>query len=211
MSVSVSTVLSIFLCRSDDKSTQEFQMPPVRLRRPKRVYVRVPKATVFAQKEPEIRIGKTLVAAGPRALQQKHYRMVKRVLDIAYGKRQQNIIDFCPTRAQTRRTPETKMGCGKGKIADFLALVPAGKIMVQIPNIVSFQNFGVQHNTAVLNHLAGILPNRCRVRSQFNFFKENGLKEMQENKQREEGKLKFERMKEALQAPRYLRKQHRHF
>lgn len=157
-------------------------MPPIRYQNPPQIFAKAPLSPIYGQKEPEIRIGKTLVAAGPRSLRMKHYRMIKTVLKATYGQRQQNIIDFYPTRGLCRRLPETKYGCGQGDVKDFLARIPAGKVLVHVPNIVPFNNFEVQHNITGLNHLSQVLPNRCIVRSQFNHFKGNSLKQMQDDK-----------------------------
>lgn len=183
-------------------------MPPFRYENPRQLFVKVPLQPIYGQKEPDVRIGKTLVAAGPRALRVKHYQMIKDFLKVSYGKRHQNIINFFPTRALCRRTPETKLGCGKGDISDYQARIPAGQVLVHIPNIVSANNFNVQHNTKALSHLAGVLPNRCIVRSQYNHFEENSLKKMQEKRQQTEDRRLFAQLKDSLLQPRYCKSSH---
>lgn len=158
-------------------------MPPIRYINPDQIFAKAPLQPIYGQRTPDVRIGKTLVAAGPRALRTKHYQMILDVLKASYGKRQQNIIDFYPTRALCRRLMETKLGGGKGDIKDYQARIPAGKVMVHIPNITAYGNFGLQHTNKALSVIQAKLPNRCIVRSQFNNFKGQSLKKMQEEKQ----------------------------
>lgn len=178
-------------------------MPPVRYLNPKVVEVIAPRSPIAGQRVPDVRIGKTLVAAGPRSLRSKHYDMIKKFLQFSYGRRQQNIIDFFPTRGICRRAIASRMGAGQGALDHYVARIPAGKVLVHIPNIVAYQNFGIAHTNKALAHLSGVLPNRCTVRSQFNHFKPMSLSQLQQEKNRREGIATFGSFKASLRGQRF--------
>lgn len=145
-------------------------MPPVRFVPAAPIYAKTPNSPILPLQKPDVRLGRCLVAAGPRALRTKHYTTIQKILTRYLGKRHQSIVEVQPTRAVTRRVAESKMGKGKGSIVDFSSRIPAGQVMIQLPQILPFEEFGVPHVQKCLSHIANIMPNRCVIRNQFNHF-----------------------------------------
>lgn len=146
------------------------KMPPVRYVPATPIFAKTRNSPVLPLKKPDVRLGSCLVAAGPRSLRTKHYATIQKVMARYFGKRHQSVVEVQPTRAVTRRVAESKMGKGKGSIVDFCSRIPAGQVMVQLPQIRLFQEFDVAHVQKCLSHLANIMPNRCIIRNQFNQF-----------------------------------------
>ncbi|CAE7369902.1 rplP, partial [Symbiodinium necroappetens] len=95
---------------------------------------RVPKGNIvpLAPNEPDIQLGKTLVAAKPHRITADQIELGRRTLRRLMGRKGDFLVNVHATYAVTQKPHGVKMGQGKGNIEYFVARVPAGRVMFKL-------------------------------------------------------------------------------
>ncbi|CAE7862389.1 rplP, partial [Symbiodinium microadriaticum] len=122
--------------------------PPVRYKPPLPVRFKVPKGNIvpLAPNEPDIQLGKTLVAAKPHRITADQIELGRRTLRRLMGRKGDFLVNVHATYAVScldqassvtqkphgTMAASVKMGQGKGNIEYFVARVPAGRVMFKL-------------------------------------------------------------------------------
>ncbi|CEL98574.1 unnamed protein product [Vitrella brassicaformis CCMP3155] len=144
---------------------------PFKFKAPLPVRFKVGRTKINPQKEPDIRMGKSFVLAMPTRVRAVQLEKAQLLLRQKLGKGKEFHMDVHATYATTKKPDGCKMGNGKGNINDFVARVPAGKVVMHIPTISPFAEFMPQQPIyRGFRVIAGKLPVPVRFRSQNNIF-----------------------------------------
>ncbi|KAL8270851.1 hypothetical protein Esti_005222 [Eimeria stiedai] len=146
-------------------------MPPVRFKPPQQVWIKCPKGRIVPLEEPDIKLGKTVVAAAPHRITAEQLEQARRTLRRYLGRSKEMLINVHATYPVTRKAEGVKMGQGKGAIDHFVARVPAGRVLFHIPQVNPFQSLLPQApNYRAFKAVAGKLPFPVVFRQQNNYF-----------------------------------------
>ncbi|CAD7935599.1 unnamed protein product [Amoebophrya sp. A120] len=143
---------------------------PVRYKAPLPVRFKVNKGRLLFQKDPEVKIGKSIVAAQQQCVTAHHLETARRMLRKSLGKDKPFLMNVHATFARTKKSQGVKMGKGQGAISYFVARVSAGKPIITVPTLAKFP--GVPANLYTLKCIVDIMPMACRLREQYNHFPE---------------------------------------
>lgn len=147
------------------------KMPPVRFKPPQQVRIRCPKGRIVPLEEPEIKLGKTIVAAAPHRITAEQLEQARRTLRRYLGRSKEMLTNVHATYPVTRKPEGVKMGQGKGSIDHFVARVPAGRVLFYIPQVNPFHVLQPQApNYRAFKAAAGKLPFPVVFRQQNNYF-----------------------------------------
>eukprot|EP01066_Platyproteum_vivax_P002147 Platyproteum_vivax@DN12631_c0_g1_i1.p1 len=143
-------------------------MPPVYFKVPDQIRLKAPISKIVPILEPDIKLGKSIVAALPHRVTAKQIENSRRVIRRIIGRRKEFFVNIHATYAVSRKPPMTKQGQGKGDIHHFVARVPAGRTMFYLPSANPFPGFLSPY--VGLKDIVNKMPMHCNLRAQFNFF-----------------------------------------
>mmetsp|Transcript_79911 Transcript_79911/g.212078 ORF Transcript_79911/g.212078 Transcript_79911/m.212078 type:complete len:155 (-) Transcript_79911:29-493(-) len=148
-------------------------MPPIRYKAPLPVRFKVPKGVIvpLPPNQPDIVLGKSMVAATPHRIQAEQIELGRKILRRYLGRKGDFLINIHATFAVTKKPEGVKMGQGKGNIEYFVSRVPAGQVMFHIPSMNPLP--GYRPNMSVFREIADKLPMSSRFRMQNNTFPGN--------------------------------------
>ncbi|UKJ99961.1 ESCRT-II subunit protein snf8 [Theileria orientalis] len=144
-------------------------MPPVFFKAPLPINYKAPKGRIVPLKNPEIRLGKTLVTLTPRRIKAEALEKVRMALKRVLKKKTERIVDAHATYPVTKKPEGVKMGQGKGRIHHHVARVPAGYPIIRLPQLSPFVPGELPIFVAFERALSN-LPVNCTFRSQLNSF-----------------------------------------
>ena len=144
-------------------------MPPVVFRPPRPVHFRVPSGEIPIQANPEIQMGKTLVAQQAIRIKGNHLDEARKTMRKYLGKNREFRMNVFATFAVTKRPVGTKRGQGRGPIDHFVARVPAGKPIIQVPSITPMPGV-MPPEWHGFRTIAMSLPSKFQFRDQTNHF-----------------------------------------
>ncbi|PHJ25910.1 50s ribosomal protein l16 [Cystoisospora suis] len=172
---------------------------PVRFKLPQEVRLKCPIGRIPPASGPEIRLGKSIVAAAPHRITAEHLEDARRILKRVLGRSTEVHMNVHATYPVTRKPEGTKMGQGKGSIDRYVARVPAGRVLFHIPQINPFHAFQDQKpNFKAFKSIASRLPFPVVFREQNNFFQIHSVKEMIERRRKEEKETREETVRKRL-------------
>ncbi|CDJ37386.1 ribosomal protein L16, putative [Eimeria tenella] len=162
-------------------------MPPVRFKAPQQVRIKCPKGRIVPLNEPEVKLGKTIVAAAPHRVTEAQLEQARRTLRRYLGRSKELLVGVHATYPVTRKAEGVKMGQGKGAIDHFVARVPAGRVLFHIPQTNPFQSLLPQApNFRAFKAVAGKLPFPVVFREQNNYFPLDSVQRLIEEKRRQD-------------------------
>ncbi|UKJ89343.2 50S ribosomal protein L16 [Theileria orientalis] len=144
-------------------------MPPVFFKAPLPINYKAPKGRIIPLKNPEIRLGKTLVTLTPRRIKAEALERVRMALKRVLKKKTERIVDAHATYPVTKKPEGVKMGQGKGRVHHHVARVPAGYPIIRLPQLSPFVPGELPIFVAFERALSN-LPVNCTFRSQLNRF-----------------------------------------
>lgn len=157
----------------------------MRFKAPQQVRIRCPKGRIVPLNEPDIKIGKTVVAAAPHRITAEQLEQARRTLRRYLGRSKEVHATVHATYPVTRKAEGVKMGQGKGAIHHFVARVPAGRVLFHIPQVNPFHTFMPQApNYHAFKRIAGKLPFPVVFREQNNYFPLDSVQRLIEIKRR---------------------------
>ncbi|OEH74317.1 ribosomal protein [Cyclospora cayetanensis] len=160
-------------------------MPPVRFKPPQQVRIKCPKGRIVPLNEPEVKLGKTIVAAAPHRITAEQLEQARRTLRRYLGRSKEMLANVHATYPVTRKAEGVKMGQGKGAIDHFVARVPAGRVLFHIPQINPFHALLPQSpNYRAFKAVAGKLPFPVVFREQNNYFPMDSVQRLIDAKKR---------------------------
>lgn len=145
-------------------------MPPVFYKAPLVVQHKVPKGRIIPLKEPDVRLGKSLITLTPRRIKAESLENLRFALKRILHKQKERIVDVHATYAVTKNPDGVKMGQGKGRIHHYVARVPAGYPILHLPQLKPLAGDGAPLFLG-FQKAVGNLPVHCGFRSQQNIFK----------------------------------------
>ncbi|VWU52665.1 mitochondrial ribosomal protein L16 precursor, putative [Hepatocystis sp. ex Piliocolobus tephrosceles] len=158
-------------------------MPPIIYKSPLPVRLKAPKGRIIPLKGPDIKIGKSLIAVCPKRIRAEKLAEMKQIIRKYLGKKKEYFVDVHATYSVTKKPDGTKMGQGKGIIDYFVARVPSGKTIFQIPTISPFNSLGFDNSVyKVLKKAAASVGIPCIFRTQNNLFRIHNIKHISQNK-----------------------------
>mmetsp|Transcript_10421 Transcript_10421/g.36576 ORF Transcript_10421/g.36576 Transcript_10421/m.36576 type:complete len:155 (-) Transcript_10421:146-610(-) len=148
-------------------------MPPIRFKPPLPVRFKVPKGKILPlpQNQPDIQLGKSIVATRPHRVSADQIEYARKILRRYMGRKGDFLINVHATYAVTKKPEGVKMGQGKGNIDRFVARVPAGRVMFHVPSLNPLAGFSP--NFAAFREVAHLMPMACKFRVQNNTFPDN--------------------------------------
>ncbi|CAD2093912.1 mitochondrial ribosomal protein L16 precursor, putative [Plasmodium vinckei brucechwatti] len=174
-------------------------MPPIIYKSPLPVRLKAPKGRITPLNEPDIKIGKSLIAACPKRIRGEKLEEMKQIIRKYLGKKKEYFINVHATYSVTKKPDGTKMGQGKGLIDYFVARVPSGKAIFHIPTISPFVSLGFDDSVyKVLKKAAAKVAIPCIFRSQNNIFKVNNIKYISQNKVKNDQMKQFNQYRNKL-------------
>ena len=145
-------------------------MPPIIFRPPRPIQFKVPAGEIPIQPNPEILMGKTLVAQQALRITSEKLEEARKTLRRYLGKNREFRINVHATFPVTKRPQGTKRGQGRGAIDHHVARVPAGKPIVHIPSISPMSSMqGTDWHA--FRTVALTMPSKFQFRDQTNNFK----------------------------------------
>ncbi|SBT46611.1 mitochondrial ribosomal protein L16 precursor, putative [Plasmodium ovale wallikeri] len=174
-------------------------MPPIIYKSPLPVRLKAPKGRITPLNAPDIKIGKSLIAACPKRIRGEKLAEMKQIIRKYLGKKKEYFIDVHATYSVTKKPDGTKMGQGKGLIDYFVARVPSGKTIFHIPTISPFNSLGFDDPVyKVLKKAAAKVAIPCIFRTQNNLFRVHNIKYISQNKVRDDQQKKFHQYRSKL-------------
>mmetsp|Transcript_28010 Transcript_28010/g.64647 ORF Transcript_28010/g.64647 Transcript_28010/m.64647 type:complete len:156 (+) Transcript_28010:28-495(+) len=145
-------------------------MPPIRYKAPLPVRFKAPKGKILPlpHNRPDVRLGKSLVAAEPHRVTTDQIETARKILRHKLGRKGDFLINVHATYAVTKKPAGVGAGAGKGSIDRFVARVPAGRAMFTLPSLVPLP--GMLPNLSALKAIADHMPMATRIRVQNNHF-----------------------------------------
>ncbi|GAB68647.1 50S ribosomal protein L16 [Plasmodium cynomolgi strain B] len=174
-------------------------MPPVIYKPPLPVRLKAPKGRIVPLNGPDIKIGKSLIAACPKRIRAEKLAEMKQIIRRYLGKKKEYFIDVHATYSVTKKPDGTKMGQGKGIIDYFVARVPTGKTIFHIPSISPFNSLGFEDPVyKVLKKAAAKVAIPCVFRTQNNIFRINNVKYISQKKVAADQMIQFNQYRSKL-------------
>ncbi|KAK1443617.1 hypothetical protein BgAZ_204930 [Babesia gibsoni] len=144
-------------------------MPPIFYKAPLPVQHKVPKGRILPLKEPDLRLGKSLITLTPRRIKAESLEKLRFSLKRILHRQKERIVDLHATYAVTKNPDGVKMGQGKGRINHYVARVPAGYNILNLPQLKPF--VGTDRSLFLgFERALGNIPVPCAFRSQQNLF-----------------------------------------
>mgnify|MGYP001122041701 CR=1 FL=1 len=144
-------------------------MPPFVYKPPKPVQFKVAQGKIPPILNPEIMMGKTLVAQGAMRVTAEQLEAAKKAIKKHIGKDREFRMNVHATFSRTERPFGIKRGQGQGGISEFVARVPAGRVLFQIPQLTPSQ--GLRPNWSSFRTVGLSMHARCQFRDQTNQFR----------------------------------------
>ncbi|SOV20138.1 mitochondrial ribosomal protein L16 precursor, putative [Plasmodium sp. gorilla clade G2] len=174
-------------------------MPPIIYKSPLPVRLKAPKGRITPLNGPDIKIGKSLIAACPKRIRGEKLAEMKQTIRKYLGKKKEYFIDVHATYSVTKKPDGTKMGQGKGIIDHFVARVPSGKTIFSIPTISPFNTLGFDDPVyRVLKKAAAKVAIPCVFRTQNNLFRVHNIKYISQQKVKNDQLKHFNQFKSKL-------------
>ena len=148
-------------------------MPPFVYKPPRPVQFKVSQGKIPPILSPEIQMGKTLVAQGAMRVTAEQLEAAKKAIKKQLGKEREFRMNVHATFSRTERPFGIKRGQGRGGISEYVARVPAGRVLFQIPGLTP----GASHrpNWSSFRTVGLSMHARCQFRDQTNQFKMDQL------------------------------------
>ena len=144
-------------------------MPPFVFKPPKPVQFKVAQGKIPPIHNPEIMMGKTLVAQGAMRVTAEQLEAAKKAIKKHIGKDREFRMNVHATFSRTERPFGIKRGQGRGGISEFVARVPAGRVLFQIPQLTPIA--GLRPNWSSFRTVGLSMHARCQFRDQTNQFR----------------------------------------
>lgn len=148
-------------------------MPPFVYRPPRPVQFKVFQGKIPAITKPEIQIGKTLVAQGAMRVTAEQLEAAKKAIKKQLGKEREFRMNVHATFSRTARPFGIKRGQGRGGISEYVARVPAGRVLFQIPGLTPGEGAAgsIRPNWSSFRTVGLAMHARCQFRDQTNQFR----------------------------------------
>ena len=126
---------------------------------------------------PDIQMGKTLVAQGAMRVTAEQLEAAKKAIKKHIGKDREFRMNVHATFSRTERPFGVKRGQGRGGISEYVARVPAGRVLFQIPGLTPGDaSLGhIRPNWSSFRTVGLAMHARCQYRDQTNQFKMDQL------------------------------------
>lgn len=157
-------------------------MPPVVFKPPKPVQLKAFKGPIPAISDPQLFLGKTMVAGCAVRLKTKALEELRNNVKAKLGRKKELSMKVFATYPITRKPDGVKQGQGKGEIETFCARVPHGGALLNVPQMSPFVDFGVKPNFYAFRHAAACLPVKTYFRSSNSVYSMDRLPDIQANK-----------------------------
>jgi ESCRT-II complex subunit VPS22 len=145
-------------------------MPPVFLKPPKPVHIRVPHGEIPRLSGPEIKMGKSLIPTQPLRITADQLDDARKTMRRVLGKFREFRMNVHATFPVCERPQGVKRGQGRGPIHHHVARVPAGRSIFQIPTMTTLPTVESAVNWAAFRSVAMTLPAKFKFRDQTNNF-----------------------------------------
>lgn len=147
-------------------------MPPFQYKPPRPIQFKVPQGKIPPILNPEIMTGKTLVAQNAMRITAEQLESAKKAIKKQLGKEREFRMCVHATFARTARPFGIKRGQGRGDISEYVARVPAGRALFQIPGMTPGEGAGtIKPNWSSFRTVGLAMHSRCQFRDQTNQFK----------------------------------------
>ena len=143
-------------------------MPPILLKPPKPIHIRVAHGEIPRLAGPEVKMGKSLIPAQPLRITADQLDDARKTMRRVLGKFREFRLNVHATYPVCERPQGVKRGQGRGPIHHHVARVPAGRPVFQIPSITTLPQGAV--NWAAFRSVAMTLPATFKFRDQCNNF-----------------------------------------
>jgi ribosomal protein L16/L10AE len=146
-------------------------MPPILFRPPKPIQIRTPHGEIPRMSNPEIQMGKTLVAMQSLRITADQLDAARKTMRRILGKQREFRVNVHATFPVCKRPQGTKRGQGRGPIDHHVARVAAGKPIIHIPALTpTIGGHQVPVNWWAFRTVACGLPSKFQFRDQSNSF-----------------------------------------
>jgi ribosomal protein L16/L10AE len=148
-------------------------MPPFVYKPPRPVQFKVSQGKIPPIHNPEIMIGKTLVAQGAMRVTAEQLEAAKKAIKKQIGKEREFRMNVHATFSRTERPFGVKRGQGRGGISEYVARVPAGRVLFQIPGLTPGDGVAssIRPNWSAFRTVGLAMHARCQFRDQTNQFR----------------------------------------
>jgi ribosomal protein L16/L10AE len=148
-------------------------MPPFVYKPPRPVQFKVFQGKIPSIINPDIQMGKTLVAQGAMRVTAEQLEAAKKVIKKQIGKEREFRMNVHATFSRTERPFGVKRGQGRGGISEYVARVPAGRVLFQIPGLTPGEGTAgaLKPNWSAFRTVGLAMNARCQFRDQTNQFK----------------------------------------
>jgi ribosomal protein L16/L10AE len=148
-------------------------MPPFVYKPPRPVQFKVFQGKIPAIVDPDIKMGKTLVAQGAMRVTAEQLEAAKKAIKKQLGKEREFRMNVHATFSRTERPFGVKRGQGRGGISEYVARVPAGRVLFQIPGLTPGEGTmgAIRPNWSSFRTVGLAMHARCQFRDQTNQFR----------------------------------------
>ena len=130
---------------------------------------KVPSSEIPILPNPRIQMGKTLVAQQSLRITADKLEEARKTMRRFLGKNREFRINVHATYAVSRRPDGVKRGQGKGPINHYVARVPAGQPIIQVPNLTPLPGI-MSPEWRAFRTVALSMPSKFQFRDQTNNF-----------------------------------------
>ena len=146
-------------------------MPPFVYKPPRPIQFKVSQGKIPPIVDPEIKMGKTLVAQGAMRVTAEQLEAAKKAIRKQLGKEREFRMNVHATFSRTERPFGVKRGQGRGGISEYVARVPAGRVLFQIPGLTPGEGASsIRPNWSSFRTVGLAMHARCQFRDQTNQF-----------------------------------------
>lgn len=146
-------------------------MPPFVYKPPRPVQFKVFQGKIPPIYNPEIVMGKSIVAQGAMRITAEQLESAKKTIKKQLGKEREFRMLVHATFSRTERPFGVKRGQGRGGISEYVARVPAGRPIFQIPGLTPAEGVGsIRPNWSAFRTVGLAMHARCQFRDQTNQF-----------------------------------------